>query len=85
MYLYHATMRWLAVWLDMLVVLITTMVALLMVVFAEQVSPAYAGLALSLAIQMSGIFQFAVRMHTETEAHMTAVERVKFYIDVSCI
>ena len=33
-------------------------------------------------MQMSGIFQFAVRMHTETEAKMTSIERINHYITV---
>ena len=45
-------MRWLAVWLDLLVVLITTVVALLMVLLADHVPAAYAGMALAFAIQV---------------------------------
>jgi len=36
-------------------------------------------MALAFALQMSGIFQFAVRSQTELEAKLTAVERVSYY------
>ncbi|ETN84995.1 ABC transporter, ATP-binding protein [Necator americanus] len=36
-------------------------------------------MALAFAVQMSGIFQFAVRTQTELEAKMTSVERVAYY------
>lgn len=55
MFMFHACMRWLAVWLDLLVVLITTLVALLMVLLAGHVQAAFAGMALSFAIQVSRV------------------------------
>lgn len=33
-------------------------------------------------LQMSGIFQFAVRMHAELESKLTSVERLDYYIKV---
>jgi hypothetical protein len=50
--MYQSAMRWLAVWLDLLVVLVTFIVALLIVLLTGSVSPASAGLALSFAIQV---------------------------------
>ncbi|VDM45337.1 unnamed protein product, partial [Toxocara canis] len=79
MFMYQSAMRWLAVWLDLLVVAITFIVALLIVLLTGKVAPADAGMALAFAIQMSGIFQFAVRTQTELEAKMTSVERVAHY------
>lgn len=73
-------------WLDLLVVVMTAIVALLTVMLTGTVSPADAGMAIAFAVQMSGIFQFAVRTQTELEAKMTSVERVSYYADVSfCI
>ncbi|VDO32791.1 unnamed protein product [Heligmosomoides polygyrus] len=72
-------MRWLAVWLDLLVVMITSIVAFFIVILTGTLSPADAGMALAFAVQMSGIFQFAVRTQTELEAKMTSVERVAYY------
>jgi len=77
--MFHSAMRWQAVWLDLLVVAVTFFVSLLIVLLATSVSPADAGMALAFALQMSGIFQFAVRSKTELEAKMTAVERVSYY------
>uniref|UniRef100_A0A8R1TR26 Uncharacterized protein n=1 Tax=Onchocerca volvulus TaxID=6282 RepID=A0A8R1TR26_ONCVO len=81
MFMYQSAMRWLAVWLDLLVVAITFIVALLIVLLSGSVTPADAGMALVFALQMSGIFQFAVRTQTELEAKMTSVERVIYYSD----
>uniref|UniRef100_A0AC35FBG3 Uncharacterized protein n=1 Tax=Panagrolaimus sp. PS1159 TaxID=55785 RepID=A0AC35FBG3_9BILA len=36
-------------------------------------------MALAFALQMSGVFQFAVRSQTELESKLTAVERVSYY------
>ncbi|CAJ0935342.1 unnamed protein product, partial [Mesorhabditis belari] len=79
MFMFQSAMRWLAVWLDLLVVAITFVVALCIVLLTGKVSPADAGMAITFAIQMSGIFQFAVRTQTEMEAKMTSVERVVYY------
>ncbi|WKY15179.1 hypothetical protein Q1695_000569 [Nippostrongylus brasiliensis] len=78
-FMFQSAMRWLAVWLDLLVVMITSVVAFLIVVLTGAISPADAGMALAFAVQMSGIFQFAVRTQTELEAKMTSVERVAYY------
>ncbi|VDN25615.1 unnamed protein product [Gongylonema pulchrum] len=80
-FMYQSAMRWLAVWLDLLVVAITFLVSLLIVLLTGSVAPADAGMALAFAIQMSGIFQFAVRTQTELEVKMTSVERITYYSD----
>ncbi|TKR81617.1 hypothetical protein L596_015460 [Steinernema carpocapsae] len=81
MFMFQSAMRWLAVWLDLLVVCITFGVSACMVMLTGRVAPADAGMALAFAIQMSGIFQFAVRTQTELEAKMTSVERVAYYAE----
>uniref|UniRef100_A0A1I7Y2B1 Multidrug resistance-associated protein lethal(2)03659 n=1 Tax=Steinernema glaseri TaxID=37863 RepID=A0A1I7Y2B1_9BILA len=81
MFMFQSAMRWLAVWLDLLVVCITFGVSVCIVFLTGTVAPADAGMALAFAIQMSGIFQFAVRTQTELEAKMTSVERVTYYAD----
>lgn len=78
-FMFQSAMRWLAVWLDLLVVAITFIVAGCIVALTGTVSPADAGMAIAFAIQMSGIFQFAVRTQTEMDAKMTSVERVAYY------
>jgi hypothetical protein len=52
MFLYHSAMRWQAVWLDLLVVAITFIIALLIVFLTGTVSPPDAGLAISFALQV---------------------------------
>ncbi|KAJ8014605.1 hypothetical protein DPEC_G00017370 [Dallia pectoralis] len=44
------------------------------------IPPAYAGLAISYAVQLTGLFQFTVRLLSETEARFTSVERINHYI-----
>lgn len=50
--MYQSAMRWLAVWLDMLVVLVTFCTSLLIVLLSDRVEPAYAGMAVAFAIQV---------------------------------
>ncbi|XP_075867976.1 ATP-binding cassette sub-family C member 5 [Nelusetta ayraudi] len=79
-YLFSCAMRWLAVRLDLISISLITGVALLIVFMHNQIPPAYAGLAISYAVQLTGLFQFTVRLLTETEARFTSVERINHYI-----
>ncbi|XP_035017168.1 ATP-binding cassette sub-family C member 5 isoform X1 [Hippoglossus stenolepis] len=79
-YLFSCAMRWLAVRLDLISISLITAVALLIVFMHNQIPPAYAGLALSYAVQLTGLFQFTVRLLTETEARFTSVERIDHYV-----
>uniref|UniRef100_A0A671WEZ3 ATP-binding cassette sub-family C member 5 n=1 Tax=Sparus aurata TaxID=8175 RepID=A0A671WEZ3_SPAAU len=79
-YLFSCAMRWLAVRLDLISIALITAVALLIVFMHNQIPPAYAGLAISYAVQLTGLFQFTVRLLTETEARFTSVERINHYI-----
>ncbi|XP_077434312.1 ATP-binding cassette sub-family C member 5 [Vanacampus margaritifer] len=79
-YLFSCAMRWLAVRLDLISIALITAVALLIVFMHRQIPPAYAGLAISYAVQLTGLFQFTVRLLTETEARFTSVERINHYI-----
>uniref|UniRef100_A0A8C6K997 ATP-binding cassette sub-family C member 5 n=1 Tax=Nothobranchius furzeri TaxID=105023 RepID=A0A8C6K997_NOTFU len=79
-YLFSCAMRWLAVRLDLISISLITAVALLIVFMHSQIPPAYAGLAISYAVQLTGLFQFTVRLLTETEARFTSVERINHYI-----
>ncbi|XP_028271684.1 multidrug resistance-associated protein 5 [Parambassis ranga] len=79
-YLFSCAMRWLAVRLDLISISLITGVALLIVFMHSQIPPAYAGLAISYAVQLTGLFQFTVRLLTETEARFTSVERINHYI-----
>ncbi|XP_067374775.1 ATP-binding cassette sub-family C member 5 isoform X2 [Channa argus] len=79
-YLFSCAMRWLAVRLDLISIFLITAVALLIIFMHNQIPPAYAGLAISYAVQLNGLFQFTVRLMTETEARFTSVERINHYI-----
>ena len=83
LFMFNCAIRWLAVRMDMLSVLVTTMTALLIVILHGVVGPSFAGLALAFAMQLSGIFQFTVRALCETESRFTSVQRLLKYINVS--
>uniref|UniRef100_A0A3Q3N0T8 ATP-binding cassette sub-family C member 5 n=1 Tax=Mastacembelus armatus TaxID=205130 RepID=A0A3Q3N0T8_9TELE len=83
-YLFSCSMRWLAIRLDLISIALITAVALFIVLMHNQIPPAYAGLAISYAVQLNGLFQFTVRLLTETEARFTSVERINHYIKVRC-
>lgn len=51
-YLFSCAMRWLAVRLDIISVALISITALMMVLMHGQISPAYAGLAISYAVQV---------------------------------
>lgn len=69
-------MRWLAVRLDMLALSVTSCTAILALFLRGVVDASFAGLALAYAAQLSGIFQYTVRLSTETEARFTSVQRL---------
>uniref|UniRef100_A0A8C2GI79 ATP-binding cassette sub-family C member 5 n=1 Tax=Cyprinus carpio TaxID=7962 RepID=A0A8C2GI79_CYPCA len=81
-YLFSCAMRWLAVRLDLISISLITTVALLIVFMHGRIPPAYAGLAISYAVQLTGLFQFTVRLLSETEARFTSVERINHYIKI---
>uniref|UniRef100_A0A7N8XUI2 ATP-binding cassette sub-family C member 5 n=1 Tax=Mastacembelus armatus TaxID=205130 RepID=A0A7N8XUI2_9TELE len=84
-YLFSCSMRWLAIRLDLISIALITAVALFIVLMHNQIPPAYAGLAISYAVQLNGLFQFTVRLLTETEARFTSVERINHYIKVRAL
>ncbi|KAL2077492.1 hypothetical protein ACEWY4_026996 [Coilia grayii] len=79
-YLFSCAMRWLAVRLDLISISLITLTALLIIFMHHQIPPAYAGLAISYAVQLTGLFQFTIRLLAETEARFTSVERISHYI-----
>ncbi|KAM8953932.1 ATP-binding cassette sub-family C member 5 isoform 2-T2 [Pelodytes ibericus] len=79
-YLFNCAMRWLAIRLDVISVSLITTTGLMIILMHGRISPAYAGLAMSYAVQLTGLFQFTVRLASETEARFTSVERISHYI-----
>ncbi|XP_068124294.1 ATP-binding cassette sub-family C member 5-like isoform X2 [Hyperolius riggenbachi] len=80
-FLFSCATRWLAVRLDLISLTVITVTAVCVVFMHGKVSPAYAGLAMSYAVQLTGLFQYTVRLVTETEARFTSVERINYYIE----
>ncbi|XP_006884122.1 PREDICTED: multidrug resistance-associated protein 5 isoform X2 [Elephantulus edwardii] len=79
-FLFTCAMRWLAVRLDLISIALITTTGLMIVLMHGQIPPAYAGLAIAYAVQLTGLFQFTVRLAAETEARFTSVERINHYI-----
>ncbi|XP_035377481.1 multidrug resistance-associated protein 5 isoform X1 [Electrophorus electricus] len=79
-YLFRCAVRWLAVRLDFISIVLVTVVALLILFTHGHIPPAYAGLAISYVVQLTGLFQLTVRLVSETEARFTSVERINHYV-----
>ncbi|XP_067948420.1 ATP-binding cassette sub-family C member 5-like [Watersipora subatra] len=81
LFLFQTAMRWSAVRLDILSLLVVLATALFIAFMPEGLIPAsYAALALSYAMNMTGLFQFTMRLCIETESRFTSVERITSYI-----
>ncbi|XP_053311136.1 ATP-binding cassette sub-family C member 5-like isoform X2 [Spea bombifrons] len=80
-FLLSCATRWLAVRLDLISIAVITLTALCIVLMQGHIPPAYAGLAISYAMQLTGLFQFTARLMTETEARFTSVERISYYTE----
>ncbi|XP_072111302.1 ATP-binding cassette sub-family C member 5 isoform X5 [Mobula birostris] len=81
-FLFTCAMRWLAVRLDVVSIVLIGTTAVMIVLMHGHIPPAYAGLAISYAVQLTGLFQFTVRLASETEARFTSVERIHHYIKI---
>ncbi|XP_066602982.1 ATP-binding cassette sub-family C member 5-like isoform X3 [Prorops nasuta] len=73
--------RWLSLRLDSLAAATTCICAFLVVFLKGDISPALAGLALTYCAQISGVFQFTVRVMSEAETRFINVERIIYYIN----
>jgi ATP-binding cassette subfamily C (CFTR/MRP) protein 5 len=62
------------------IVAVTASTAILILVFRGTIPVAPAGLALSYAAQLSGVFQFTVRLASETETKFICIERMKSFL-----
>ncbi|XP_031726932.1 multidrug resistance-associated protein 1 [Anarrhichthys ocellatus] len=73
--------RWLAVRLEFVGNCIVSFAALFAVMARESLSPGIMGLAISYALQLTASLTWLVRMSSEVETNIVAVERVKQYSD----
>ncbi|GIY19081.1 multidrug resistance-associated protein 5 [Caerostris extrusa] len=80
-YLYYSSMRWLGIRMDLLCLLITLITILFVLYLRDQVNPAFAALALVLVLQLSGLYQYIVRLGCELESRFTSVERIQSYVE----
>lgn len=71
--------RWLAIRLETLSALMVSLTAIVIVATRGMMDPAFAGLSLSYALQISVFISWAVIQFTETESQMNSVERVVHY------
>ncbi|XP_067406340.1 ATP-binding cassette sub-family C member 12-like [Emydura macquarii macquarii] len=82
--LFNCALRWFAVRTDILMTLVTFIVALFVTLSPSFISTAAKGLALSYIIQLSGLLQVCVRTGTETEAKFISVEQIQEYV-LTCV
>ncbi|KAJ8782566.1 hypothetical protein J1605_000545 [Eschrichtius robustus] len=68
--------------MDVLMNIVTFIVALLVTLSFSSISASSKGLPLSYIIQLSGLLQVCVRTGTETQAKFTSVELLREYISI---
>nr|XP_021512572.1 multidrug resistance-associated protein 9 isoform X2 [Meriones unguiculatus] len=81
---FNCALRWFALRMDVLMNIVTFVVALLVTLSFSSISASSKGLSLSYIIQLSGLLQVCVRTGTETQAKFTSAELLKEYIS-SCV
>ncbi|GFY57332.1 multidrug resistance-associated protein 5 [Trichonephila inaurata madagascariensis] len=80
-YLYYSSLRWMGIRMDLLCLVITLATILFVLYLKDQTSPAFAALALVLVLQLSGLYQYIVRLGCELESRFTSVERIQSYVE----
>ncbi|XP_069757764.1 ATP-binding cassette sub-family C member 12 isoform X2 [Narcine bancroftii] len=80
--LFHCSMRWLVVRIDFLTSIVTFIVALFVILSPDSIPASNKGLALSYAIQLTGLLHICIQMGIETESRFLSVERIMEYIQI---
>ncbi|XP_055153991.1 ATP-binding cassette sub-family C member 12 isoform X1 [Symphalangus syndactylus] len=81
---FNCALRWFALRMDVLMNILTFIVALLVTLSFSYISTSSKGLSLSYIIQLSGLLQVCVRTGTETQAKFTSLELLREYIS-TCV
>ncbi|OWK15922.1 hypothetical protein Celaphus_00004092 [Cervus elaphus hippelaphus] len=81
---FNCALRWFALRMDVLMNIVTFIVALLVTLSFSSIRASSKGLSLSYIIQLSGLLQVCVRTGTETQAKFTSVELLREYIS-TCV
>ncbi|XP_004629247.1 multidrug resistance-associated protein 9 isoform X1 [Octodon degus] len=81
---FNCALRWFALRMDVLMNIVTFIVALLVTMSFFSISASSKGLSLSYIIQLSGLLQVCVRTGAETQAKLTSVELLREYI-LACV
>ncbi|KAJ3208864.1 Multidrug resistance-associated protein 1 [Dinochytrium kinnereticum] len=71
---------WLAIRLESISALLIFLASMFAVVYRYQTSPGLAGLTISYAISITGVFQWCVRQSAELEQNLNSVERLGYLI-----
>ncbi|XP_077285787.1 multidrug resistance-associated protein 1-like [Arctopsyche grandis] len=74
--------RWQALRLDMIGILIIFFSALSVVIERDTIDPGIAGLSISYALQITRLLNLLVRMTSDAETNIVAVERIKEYGEI---
>lgn len=74
--------RWLGLRLELIGNIITTLASLFAVFSRTSLSAGLVGLSISLSLSISQALNFFVRMGADFEANITALERIKEYVDI---
>ncbi|KJE98072.1 multidrug resistance-associated protein 3, variant [Capsaspora owczarzaki ATCC 30864] len=77
-----ASNRWLAIRLEFIGNLIVLLAALFAVLGRDSVNPGLVGLSISYALQVTQTLNWMVRMSSELETNIVAVERIKEYAEI---
>ncbi|MCO5581786.1 hypothetical protein L7F22_035675 [Adiantum nelumboides] len=80
--LFQHVSRWLSFRLDLAAAVCVTVTALLVVLLQDRIAPGIAGVILVQSLQLTGLFQYGVRMAADTENNFTSVERVCAFADL---
>jgi ABC-type multidrug transport system fused ATPase/permease subunit len=76
---FYALNRWVGIRLDWITTFVAFITVVLCVASRSSLEPGLAGLTVLYALRTAGVFQFALRQQAETEAYLTAVERLRHY------